>query len=333
MKEGEIGNSMLFINSGKLEITTKDGYRVEVSAGNFIGEGYVASDRVWCTRIRECLRQHLNSLIYDCFPLSDLIARALISPERTRNATVKCLTPVHAIEISREHFDKYLAASENRISLHMREKDKKRALHRTKNILRRQRELTPLELKQGEFIFQEGEEPKEMFIVEEGLINSFLGNQKIATAKPGEMVGVGSLVTHRKRNSSAVCASKSCRVQMMKATDFFEFIESSPILKASVFDVFLRKEFRKAVAHKTKKEFPMPEKELREVFNSIDTGGDGYLTLDELRALVRSMDKTAPEELVVGIMNSLDIDSTGVIDFGEFCQIFLTKDEKKVKKT
>ena len=38
-KEGEIGNSMLFINSGKLEVTTKDGYKVEVQAGNFVGEG------------------------------------------------------------------------------------------------------------------------------------------------------------------------------------------------------------------------------------------------------------------------------------------------------
>lgn len=40
-KEGEIGNSMLFINSGKLEVNTKDGYKVEVHAGNFVGEGYV----------------------------------------------------------------------------------------------------------------------------------------------------------------------------------------------------------------------------------------------------------------------------------------------------
>lgn len=64
---------------------------------------------------------------------------ALISPDRRRNANVKCLTPVHAIEISRETFDKYLASSEGRIGLTLREKDKKRALNRTKNILRHQR--------------------------------------------------------------------------------------------------------------------------------------------------------------------------------------------------
>jgi serine/threonine protein kinase len=38
-KEGEIGNSMVFVNSGKLEVTTKDGYVVEVHAGSFVGEG------------------------------------------------------------------------------------------------------------------------------------------------------------------------------------------------------------------------------------------------------------------------------------------------------
>lgn len=32
---------MLFVNSGKLEVQTKDGYTVEVQAGNFVGEGYV----------------------------------------------------------------------------------------------------------------------------------------------------------------------------------------------------------------------------------------------------------------------------------------------------
>ena len=36
----------------------------------------------------------------------DILTSALISPDRTRNATVKCLTPVHAIEVSREYFEK-----------------------------------------------------------------------------------------------------------------------------------------------------------------------------------------------------------------------------------
>jgi len=240
---------------------------------------------------------------------------------------VKCVTPVHAIEISREHFEKYLAASEN-LSVHMREKDKRRALKRTKNILRRQRELKPLDLKKGDYVFKEGEESHEMYIVEEGLVDGFLKGQPISTSLPGEMFGVGSLITHRRRNSSAVCASNTCRVHMMKGEDFFAFMDTSPILKASVQDVFLRKEFAKAVAFKTKKKFPLSKEDLREVFEAIDTSGDNYITLDELRALLVSMDKDVPEHLVKGILNSLDIDASGVVDFGEFCQIFQDRQDR-----
>ena len=164
-----------------------------------------------------------------------------------------------------------------------------------------------------------------MYIVEDGRVDNMVGDHVVAVTKPGEMFGVASLITHRNRNSSASCAANTCRVQRMSAADFFEFMDSSPILKSSVNDVFLRREFEKAVAHRTKKTFPMSREDLRTVFDSIDTQGDGFLTLEELRALLLEMDENAPEELVTGILNSLDIDSSGVVDFGEFCQIFLSK--------
>lgn len=291
-KEGEEGNSMIFVNSGKLEIRTKDGFKMEVQAGSFVGEG------------------------------------ALISPDRTRNATVVCLTPVHAIEVSREYFEKYLAASESLV-LHMREKDKKRALNRTKNILRRQRELKPINLKRGETVFEYDEQSNEVYIIEDGNFDFVLEDHVLATTKAGEMFGAGSLITRQNRNCTAICASDTCRVHMMKAKEFFDFMDSSPILKSSVYDVFLRKEFTKAVAWKTKKKFPMSRKDLREVFDSIDTAGDGVLNLDELEELLLSMDKNAPKDVVKGIMNSLDIDSSGCVDFQEFCQIFGTEDAKQ----
>lgn len=292
-KEGEEGNSMLFINSGMLEVNTKGGYTLQIKAGNFIGEG------------------------------------ALISPDKSRNATVHCLTPVHAIEISREYFDKYLAASETGLALYMREKDKKRALQRTKNMLQRQHQLKPLELQRGDFIFQEGEEANEMFFVEEGNVDFLKDTKKVLTSKSGEMIGVGALVTHRNRNSTALCASRSCRVHALSKADFFDFIQSSPMLKESATDVFLRREFEKAVAYKTEKHFPMTRKELRKVFDIIDERGDGCLTYDELRSLILNMDKDAPEEVVRGILHSLDIDSSGKVDFDEFCHIFSTKANTK----
>jgi CRP-like cAMP-binding protein len=241
-------------------------------------------------------------------------ASALVSADRKRNATVKCLTPVHAIEVSREYFEKYLKASES-LNLHMREKDKKRALNRTKNILRRQRELKALDLKKGEYVFREGVSATEAYIVEEGLIDMVLQGHVLATSRPGEMFGVASLITHQDRNSSAKCASSKCRIQSMTADQFFAFMDSSPILKSSVYDVFLRREFAKAVAYKTKKKLPMSKADLRIVFDSIDSKGDGYLTIDEVQAILMDFDHNTPYDIVEGVMNSLDIDSSGKYHF------------------
>lgn len=67
---GDTGNHMYFISSGTIEVSTKDGSRVERGAGDFFGEG------------------------------------ALLHPKKVRSATIKCKTPVHALEISREYFEK-----------------------------------------------------------------------------------------------------------------------------------------------------------------------------------------------------------------------------------
>jgi len=84
-KEGETGNAMYFINSGSIEVYNKDGNKQVRSTGDFFGEG------------------------------------ALLHPKQIRSASIRCLTPVHAIEISREYFEKYLASDEN-IKMNLREK-------------------------------------------------------------------------------------------------------------------------------------------------------------------------------------------------------------------
>lgn len=84
-EEGDTGNAMYFINSGSIEVYTKNGERQVRSTGDFFGEG------------------------------------ALLHPKKIRSASIRCLTPVHAIEISREYFEKYLASDES-IKLNLREK-------------------------------------------------------------------------------------------------------------------------------------------------------------------------------------------------------------------
>ena len=68
-REGDKGDYMMFINSGTIEVITKEGAVATRGQGDFFGEG------------------------------------ALLHPHGIRSATIKCQTPVHALEISREYFD------------------------------------------------------------------------------------------------------------------------------------------------------------------------------------------------------------------------------------
>ena len=77
-KEGEPGHAMYFLNSGSVEVFTKDGTRNIRKAGDCFGEG------------------------------------ALLHPKQIRSASIRCITPVHAIEISREYFEKFLATDEGK---------------------------------------------------------------------------------------------------------------------------------------------------------------------------------------------------------------------------
>lgn len=60
--EGDLGNHMYFINSGVIQVATKDGSCKQRRQGDFFGEG------------------------------------ALLHPKAQRSATITCLTPVHAIQ-------------------------------------------------------------------------------------------------------------------------------------------------------------------------------------------------------------------------------------------
>jgi len=83
--EGDIGSSMYFIDSGSVEVSTHDGHRQVLHSGECFGEG------------------------------------ALLHPKKIHSVSARCVTPVHAIEISREYFEKYLA-SDDKTQINLREK-------------------------------------------------------------------------------------------------------------------------------------------------------------------------------------------------------------------
>ncbi|KAJ0042882.1 hypothetical protein Pint_18616 [Pistacia integerrima] len=58
--------------------------------------------------------------------------------------------------------------------------------------------------------------------------------------------------------------------------------------------------------------------EVRKVFNKFDKNGDGRISTDELKDILRALgSKTSPEE-VQRVMQEIDKDGDGYIDFDEF---------------
>ena len=198
-REGEEGNEMFFINSGVVEISTKDGFVLQLKQGDFVGEG------------------------------------ALLSPDKTRSATVKCVTPVHVIEITREYFEKYLSASRTDVNLKMRELNKKRVLNRTQAILRHQNELKPIEFSRGDTLYNVGDDGTAIFILEKGKVQvRAREGTTVFTVNRGDLFGERASFWDRPRGTSAVCASEKCKLHMMDASAFHRVLQESPALKTAV---------------------------------------------------------------------------------------------------
>ena len=287
-REGDVGNHMYFINSGTIEVTTKDGSKTRRGPGDFFGEG------------------------------------ALVNPRNTRSATIETVTPVHAMEISREYFEKYMATSEGGgLSFTLKEKDKTRKRNRAKEILRAQNSLNTRSFRKGDHVYKVGQEGSELFILESGDVDVMVEDYTVFKMKPGDMCGEHSLLFARPRNTTAVCRSDMCKFQVMRALDFYKFMENFSAAKEGIEHMCLRREFQKALVFKTKRPFPTNERDLRAAFNAVDDDRTGNITLDNVRQMLTRMDPTLEEKDVQAILQSLDLDQNGVVTFSEFKKIFL----------
>ncbi|XP_071521729.1 troponin C, isotype gamma [Panulirus ornatus] len=58
--------------------------------------------------------------------------------------------------------------------------------------------------------------------------------------------------------------------------------------------------------------------ELKEAFRIYDKGGNGYITTDTLKEILRELDNRLTEEDLDGIIEEVDEDGSGTLDFDEF---------------
>ena len=291
-RQGEKGNHMYFIDSGTVEVTTKKGFRTILSQGDFFGEG------------------------------------ALLHPKKIRSSTVKCVTPVHVIEISREYFNKYLASTGEHLNLNLRKKNKTRNENRAKSILRLQQNLHALTHKRGEYLFEVGEKGSAVFILEEGRVDVSVEGHVVFTLKPGDLCGEYAVIFSRPHSTSAMCVSDECKLFVMTARDFILFLNTAPAAKESFRDLARRREFQKAIVFKTKRAFPSEMKDLRAAFDAADEDSSGFLSLEDVRSMLKRMVPSMKEKEVQSILKALDLDESGEVSFEEFKRIF-QRDEVK----
>ncbi|CAH1244833.1 CALM1 [Branchiostoma lanceolatum] len=67
------------------------------------------------------------------------------------------------------------------------------------------------------------------------------------------------------------------------------------------------------------------EEQLRKVFQTFDTSGDGTISKSELGKAIAQCEKTPPDQkLIDALFNAIDKDGKGSIDFNEFVEFILS---------
>lgn len=65
--------------------------------------------------------------------------------------------------------------------------------------------------------------------------------------------------------------------------------------------------------------------EFQEAFCMLDKDGDGCITIEELAAAIKSLDHNPTEEELRNMINEVDLDGNGTIEFLEFLNLMATK--------
>lgn len=276
---GDTGDSMYFINSGRVEILTKKAHLVSILRhGDFFGEGSLLEDR------------------------------------NHRITAARCSTPVELISVSRNDFSRYLASSSTKRSLKL--KHKARTLKQAKQLIRLQTNLSKRDLHSGEVVYKEGDVGKSMFLVDKGTLEVKHGDKTMYKLSAGDSFGESSLLFLRPRSSTVVCASDDCTLHELKGADFFALLESDPVTARALSEMCRQRMFQKAVkSYSLLQTSGLSSKEIENVFYDADKDKSGTLSLNEVRDLMLHMGKNSsiPEDDVKELLKSLDGDEDGKV--------------------
>lgn len=282
--EGDRGEYMYFLNSGTCEVSTKSGFQHTLEHGDTFGEG------------------------------------GLITENGTRSATIKTKTPVHAIQIDRECFQKYLLGSDSALALMIKEKVNKRRFGRAEFIIGNQNDLEIRHFAKDDRIYSRGDKPDAMYYVADGTVAIRSDGHTVYHANPGMLHGVQAFFMNRPREAEAVCVSNGCSLRVMSAEKFAKLDKEIPELRRSLVELALRREFQRAIVRKLNSSFSTMN--LRDIFDSIDMDKSGKLNCEEIRCLLQHLKVTVSDDELKMMLETLDLDKTGVVNFEEFTTLF-----------
>jgi len=279
-QEGMYGHAMYFLESGAVEVIA-NGTRAVRTSGDFFGEG------------------------------------ALMHPRKIRSATVRCLTPVHAMKVSQEYFEKYIASSGSGLYLTLKEKDKIRKRNRAKTILKMQKDMKIDEKPCNSKFYNEGDDGDTMWILEKGKVDVKICNGKaVFSVYPGNIFGEHAVITGNRRNCDAVCVSKEgCIAKELQGWQFRKLLASSTSVQDSLKELYLRREFKKAIVMRMRKNFPYDDPEV--AFAAADINNVGTLDKQNISKLMREMNPEITDAEVDDVIHALNLTGSGSVTFAE----------------
>src|SRR5215471_11545389 len=90
-----------------------------------------------------------------------------------------------------------------------------------------QNDKNAIEHAAGDFVFREGDPAERMYVVQEGEVDILVGERRVNTIGPGEILGEMALIDHLPRSGSAK-ARTACKLVPVDERRFLFMVEETP---------------------------------------------------------------------------------------------------------
>jgi CRP-like cAMP-binding protein len=148
--------------------------------------------------------------------------------------------------------------------------------------------------------------------VDDGTLDVRHGGKSLHSLSPGDSFGESSLLFRRPISLTVVSELADCRLHEIRGSDVLSLVDSNPAYARALGDMCRKRMFQKAMkSHLLSSGLGVNEVE--KSCRDADRDGSGTLSLTELATLMHNMGKNSsiPEKDVKELLDSLDLDGDG----------------------